>query len=113
MADKAAYKESDDHVPDATNQYGTVDTSGTAGTAHARLEEVTNVFDEARKQDLETAVRALDPKDDEVSSALVVLPGDARDADEAKKAIHDAHAAAQDKPAPKASASTAKATASS
>ncbi len=69
-----AYKESDDHVPAPTDMYGTLDTSGTAGTAHSRLEEVTPVFDVAAKQDAITAARALDPEDKEVPESLVILP---------------------------------------
>lgn len=68
------YKESDDHLPDPTDQMGTVDTSGTAGTAHGRIEEVTKIFDVAKAQDLQTAARALDPKDTDVSESLVTLP---------------------------------------
>lgn len=85
-----AYMESDDHVPDPTHQFGTVDTSGTAGTAHSRIEETTAIFDVAKQHDLVTAARALDPDDTDVSSSLVVLPGDLRDMEEAKEAVRAA-----------------------
>lgn len=71
----SAYTEDDDeHIPDPTFQFGTVDTSGTAGTADNRIEEVTPIFDVAKQQDLITAARALDPDDPDVSSAMVVIP---------------------------------------
>src|ERR1700745_375263 len=69
-----AYKENDDHVPNPTDQFGTVDTSGTAGTAHARIEEVSPIFEVAKAQDMVTAARALDPEDTDVPESLVVLP---------------------------------------
>lgn len=97
-----AYKESDEHVPSPTDQYGTLDTSGTAGTAHSRLEEVTPVFDVAKKADLATAARALDPNDDSVPASLVVLPEGqqlvAGDPEGARKRIENAAAAASKEP---------------
>jgi hypothetical protein len=69
-----AYSESEHHVPNPTDQTGTLDTSGTAGAADSKLEEVTAVFDEAKKQNLEVAARALDPSDEEVHHSLVNLP---------------------------------------
>lgn len=68
------YVENPDFVPDPTHQYGTLDTSGTGGGAHQRLEEITPIFEVAKKQDLVTAARALDPDDDSVPESLVVLP---------------------------------------
>lgn len=70
----APYVENPDHVPNPTDQYGTYDTSGTAGTAHSRLENVSPIFDVAKQQDLVTAARALDPEDTEVPEHLVVKP---------------------------------------
>lgn len=67
------YAESDDHTPNPTDQYGTLDTSGTAGAAHNQVNEVTPIFEIARKQDLETAAKALDPNDP-TPEHLVVLP---------------------------------------
>lgn len=67
------YVENPNHVPNPTDAYGTLDTSGTAGAAHGRIEEVTPIFDVARQQDLATAAKALDPDDDSVDSSLVVI----------------------------------------
>lgn len=89
-----AYKESDDHVPDATDQFGTLDTSATAGSAHGQVDAVTPIFDVAKAQDALTAKRALDPNDSGVDASLVVLPQGmviAEDgAAEARKRIEDA-----------------------
>jgi hypothetical protein len=71
---EAPYQESDHHIPSATDQTGTLDTSGTAGAADSKIEEVTSIFEEARKQELDTAARALDPEDTEVHESLVTLP---------------------------------------
>jgi hypothetical protein len=68
------YRESDDFVPNPTDQTGTVDTSGTGGMANSRIEEVTPIFELANKQDRITAARALDPDDDEVTRSHVVMP---------------------------------------
>lgn len=99
-----AYKESDDFVPDPTHQFGTVDTSGTAGMADNRIEEVTNIFETARQADLETAKRALDPKDTAVSDALVVLPAGPvliqGDPKEAAERVKSAAAEAEKAPLP-------------
>ena len=70
-----AYSEdNEDFVPDPTHQYGTVDTSGTAGVADSRIEEVTSIFEVAKAQDAVVAARALDPDDPDVSESMVVLP---------------------------------------
>jgi predicted dinucleotide-binding enzyme len=70
-----AYREEDESfVPDPTHQYGTVDTSGTAGVADSRIEEVTPIFEVAKAQDRIMAARALDPDDPDVPESLVVLP---------------------------------------
>lgn len=71
---EGGYKESDDFVPNPTDQFGTVDTSGTAGAAHASIEDVTPIFEVARRQNLETAARALDPDDPDVHESLVTMP---------------------------------------
>ncbi len=68
------YVENPDHVPNPTDLYGTLDTSGTAGAAHGRIEEISPLFEKARQDDLATAARALDPDDDGVPASLVVLP---------------------------------------
>lgn len=68
------YKERDDFLPNPTDQFGTVDTSGTAGAAHSKIEEVTPVFDVAKAQNLATAARALDPDDPDVHESLVTMP---------------------------------------
>jgi hypothetical protein len=67
------YVEDPDFVPDPTHQFGTLDTSGTAGAAHARIEEVTPIFDVADQENAKQAARALDPNDKEVPSSLVVI----------------------------------------
>lgn len=69
-----AYKESDSHVPDPTDAYGTLDTSGTAGSAHGSIESVTPIFEVAKAQEAIVAAKALDPNDDSVPASLVVLP---------------------------------------
>lgn len=69
-----AYKESDDHVPNPTDQYGVVDTSGTAGIGDQRIEDITPVFDVAKNQALLDAKRALDPEDTDFDASLVTLP---------------------------------------
>lgn len=68
------YVEDPNFVPNVTDQFGTLDTSGTAGAAHAQIEEITPVFEVARKQNLAQAARALDPNDDSVDASMVTLP---------------------------------------
>lgn len=68
------YVENPDHVPNPTDAYGTLDTTGTGGGAHAKIEEITPIFDVAKSQDLATAARALDPDDPDVHASLVTLP---------------------------------------
>ncbi len=68
------YVENENFVPDPTDQYGTLDTSGTAGAAHQKVEEVTKVFEVADAQNAIIAKRALDPDDDEIPSYLVTMP---------------------------------------
>lgn len=97
----SAYSEdNDDFVPDPTHQFGTVDTSGTAGIADSRIEEVTPIFDVAKAQDAVAAARALDPDDPDVPEMLVNLPtgvtivqGDPEAAREAVQAKGEAAAA--------------------
>lgn len=102
---KDGYFESEDHRPSPLFQYGTLDTSDTAGGAHQRVEEVAPVFEVARRQNLATAARALDPEDTEVPAELVTLPtgsvtvtGSTRTADEAKEEIASALASAAEDP---------------
>ena len=93
-----AYQESDDHVPNPTDQYGTLDTSGTAGAAHAKLEEITPVFEVASAQEAQVAAKAIDPKDESVHPSMVTMPDDkGRSRDEATKAVKDRAKATQDK----------------
>lgn len=47
------YRESEDHVPDPTAFSGTLETSGTGGGRHARLEGVAEVFDGVTQQTVE------------------------------------------------------------
>lgn len=87
MSDTKPYQESDKFVPEPTAQFGTLDTSGTAGVAHSRLEEITPVFDVARKQEAKAAAAALDPEDDSVPASLVILPDSDRTKDEAVETV--------------------------
>lgn len=88
------YVENPDFVPNPTDAVGTLDTSGTAGTAHGKIEEVTPIFDVAKQQDLATAAKALDDKDDSVDAALVTLPTGStivnEDPDAAKRRVKEA-----------------------
>ena len=68
------YRERNDFVPNPTDMRGTLDTSGTAGAAHNRLEDVTAAFEVAKRDDTILAGRALDPQDTAVPSSTVVLP---------------------------------------
>ena len=74
MSDTERYQEDPDFVPNPADYTGTLDTSGTAGAAHGKIEAVTPIFDIAKHQDLQTAAKALDPDDDTVSESSVVLP---------------------------------------
>lgn len=47
------YRESEDHVPDPTAVTGTLETSGTGGGRHARLEGVAAIFDGVTQQTVE------------------------------------------------------------
>lgn len=83
-----AYIESEDHVPDPTLQFGTLDTSGTAGGNHERLEHISPVFDVASATELAYAARAVDPEDTDVDeSSTVVLPAEGFTADQARDKI--------------------------
>jgi hypothetical protein len=68
------YYEQEDWRPEPLYQYGTLDTSDTAGAAHQSVAEVSPVFQEARARTLVTAARALDPEDDGVGEEMVTLP---------------------------------------
>lgn len=69
-----AYCEDPNWVPDPYAQYGTVNTSGTAGDdVHGNVHEVSPAFQMGRAQALVQAARALDP-DDPTSADTVVLP---------------------------------------
>lgn len=74
VVNEGPYSENENHVPHPTDQFGTFDTSGTAGAAHADLRAVSPIFDVAEAQDIVTAARALDPDDPDVPEHLVVLP---------------------------------------
>lgn len=73
MAD-TRYVEDEDFVPNPTDQYGVLDTSDTGGGAHQHLEEISPIFDVAKKDAAIVAGRALDPDDPDVPESLVVLP---------------------------------------
>lgn len=68
------YREDESHVPDPTSQYGTMDTSGTAGAAHSKLENVTPIFEVADAQNAMVAAAALDPDQPDVPGYLVTMP---------------------------------------
>lgn len=68
------YLEDESYVPNPYFQYGTVDTSDTAGGAHQSVAEVSPVFAMSRVNNLLTAARALDPEDDGVGAEMVTLP---------------------------------------
>lgn len=68
------YRESESHIPDPTAQYGTMDTSGTAGAAHSKLENVTPIFEVAAAQNAAVAAAALDPEQPDVPESLVTFP---------------------------------------
>lgn len=91
FVDYGGYREEDSESwkPNPHFQYGTLDTSDTAGAAHQNIKEVSPVFDLGRAQALALAARALDPEDTDVDSRLVVLPEDSLTADEAKKNLAD------------------------
>lgn len=98
------YSERDDWVPSPFHQYGTVDTSDTAGVANNSVQDVSPVFAYAKVRNLETAARALDPKDP-TPEELVVLPvgtvtvsGTAKTADAGRDDVHNALSALADEP---------------
>lgn len=82
-------EDSEDWAPNPHFQYGTLDTSDTAGAAHQNIREVSPVFDQGRALALALAARALDPNDTEVSESLVVLPEEPLTNDEAKRQLAD------------------------
>lgn len=84
------YQENADHVPEPSDQVGTLDTTGTAGVGHNDFSRFSPVFEIARKQELEAAQRALDPEDPDVSASLVVLPDDPEQRPVAVQRIADA-----------------------
>lgn len=93
-----AYVEDPNWVPDPYAQYGTVNTSGTAGDdVHGSVHEVSPAFQIGRAQALVQAARALDP-DDPTPADTVILPNanyrseeDARDAVRAAARHHLEH----------------------
>lgn len=98
------YFENEDYRPDPLSQYGTLDTSDTAGGAHQSIREISPVFEEARVANLQTAARALDP-DDPTPEELVVLPagsvtvtGSARTAEDGRGDIERALKRAAENP---------------
>lgn len=94
------YREEDSEgfTPNPHFQYGTLDTSDTAGAAHQNIKEISPVFEVGRAQALKLAARALDPEDKEVSESLVVLPEESLTADQAKKNLADRIQAYKDEP---------------
>lgn len=67
-----AYKESDDHVPSPTDLYDQYNTSGTG--SHHVIEDVSPVFEVAKRDAKIQTGRALDPEDTDVPTSAVVLP---------------------------------------
>lgn len=92
------YSESDEHVPDATDATGTLDTSGTAGAEDSKVENTTPVFEAARAQDLQHAALAVDPDHPEVPESDVVLPEEDKTADEAREDVTEAAEAYREDP---------------
>jgi hypothetical protein len=91
-------EDSENFTPNPHFQYGTLDTSDTAGAAHQNIKEVSPVFEVGRAQALQLAARALDPEDKDVSESLVVLPEESLTADEAKRNLADRVQAYKDEP---------------
>jgi hypothetical protein len=91
-------EDSEDFTPNPHFQYGTLDTSDTAGAAHQNIKEVSPVFEVGRAQALQLAARALDPEDKDVPESLVVLPEESLTADEAKRNLADRVQAYKDEP---------------
>jgi hypothetical protein len=81
--------DSEDWVPNPHFQYGTLDTTDTAGAAHQNVREISPVFDQGRAQALALAARALDPEDTDVPESLVVLPEEPLTNEEAKRQLAD------------------------
>ena len=73
--DKPAYQESEDHVANPMYQSGVVDTTGTTGDVGSRMDNVSPVFAQARRDALGNAADAVKnhPKGD---LDHVVLPED-------------------------------------
>lgn len=101
---KDGYYEDENHRPEPLYQYGTLDTSDTAGGAHQNVKEISPVFEEARLTNLATAAKALDPEDP-TPAELVTLPtgsvtvtGSVRTAEEARDEIAAQLKAAADDP---------------
>lgn len=94
---EGGYMEDQDHRPEPTAQYGTMDTSDTAGGAQNSIEEIAPIFRAARAQNMIAAARALDPDDEDVPAEMVTLPqatvtvtGSARTADEGRRDVANA-----------------------
>lgn len=79
------YSEDENYVPDPHFQYGTMDTSDTAGAAHQNIKEISPVFAVGRAAALSLAARALDPEDTAVPANVVSLPDQVWTADQAKE----------------------------
>lgn len=84
---KNGYVENEDFVPEPTAQYGTLDTSATAGAAHSQIVEISPVFEVADAQNAANAAKALDPDDDSVPASAVILPDSGRSRDDAVEAV--------------------------
>lgn len=85
---QVGYVEDPDWEPSPYDQFGTVQTAGTAGDdVHGTVSEVSPAFAIGRARNLVHAARALDP-DDPTSPDLVILPGaDHRDEDTAREEV--------------------------
>lgn len=86
------YVEDPDWVPNPLYMTAHVDTSGTAGAAAARIEQISPVFAQARLDALSHAVDVVDnvASPGETVSSSVVLPGAERSYDEAIDSLHTA-----------------------
>jgi hypothetical protein len=81
------YQEDENFVPEPTAQFGTLDTSGTAGAAHSRIEEISPVFEVADALNAQAAAKAVEDGD----FSQVILPTGQQlvtgDPDAAKEAV--------------------------
>lgn len=98
-AEGERYVENPDHVPDPYAQYGTLPTTGVADDGSNDIRSISPVFDVGRAQNLQNALKALDPEDASLSPELVSL-SDHADADEVRGRLETALAEYTEDPEP-------------